>query len=194
MSILSISLAAPRQWRSFPNPAPQPDPQVAEAQGQGLQKVDDRNTVPVIRRHGLCIVGKEKARPQPDAVSHLTIPVTCTEVRFGALDGDPWFVAKDVCDALGLGSGNLSRDLDADEQGIIYLMTPWRKAGKQNHFQIRRLQPILRSRKPKAKAFKNWVIRDVLPEIGKDIDNILVKKITKDESNAQLGSIPSPPQ
>jgi prophage antirepressor-like protein len=83
-------------------------------------------------------------------------------MRVIAQDGGPWFLAKEVCDALGLGSGNLSRDLDTDEQGIIKLMT---LKGMQESKIINEsglYSLILKSRKPEAKAFKKWVTRDVL--------------------------------
>ena len=51
------------------------------------------------------------------------------KVRVVMRDGDPWFVAKDVCDCLELGnvSQTCSR-LDDDERGIILNDTP---SGKQ---------------------------------------------------------------
>ncbi|GEB79522.1 hypothetical protein DDE01_09370 [Desulfovibrio desulfuricans] len=78
---------------------------------------------------------------------------------------DPWFVAKDVCDALGLTTANLARDLDGDEKGSIKLMTP---GGLQLVTLISEsglYSLILRSRKPEAKAFKKWVTAEVLPSI-----------------------------
>lgn len=80
---------------------------------------------------------------------------------------DPWFVAKDVCDALGLTTANLARDLDGDEKGSIKLMTP---GGLQLVTLISEsglYSLILRSRKPEAKAFKKWVTAEVLPSIRK---------------------------
>lgn len=80
---------------------------------------------------------------------------------------DPWFVAKDVCDALGLTTANLARDLDGDEKGSIKLMTP---GGLQLVTLISEsglYSLILRSRKPEAKAFKKWVTAEVPPSIRK---------------------------
>ncbi len=80
---------------------------------------------------------------------------------------DPWFVAKDVCGALGLTTANLARDLDEDERGSIKLMTPGglQQATLINESGLYSL--ILRSRKPEAKAFKKWVTAEVLPSIRK---------------------------
>ena len=78
---------------------------------------------------------------------------------------DPWFVAKDVCDALGLFTTNITRDLDIDEVQSLKL----RVSGKPNLIisESGLYSLILRSRKPEAKAFKKWVTREVLPSIRK---------------------------
>lgn len=46
------------------------------------------------------------------------------EVRAVAHEGQPWFVAKDVCDNLGLDTSNLSKMLDEDEKGTYSIRTP----------------------------------------------------------------------
>lgn len=90
------------------------------------------------------------------------------EVRTVLRDGEPWFVAADVCKALEL--GNVSRAverLDDDEKGI----TPIHTLGGEQEMLIVN-EPglytlILGSRKPEAKAFKRWITHDVLPSIRK---------------------------
>ena len=88
-------------------------------------------------------------------------------VRVVMKDGEPWFVAKDVCGCLGLDTSNLSKMLDEDELSTYPV---------QYTDQVRNLsvvsEPglyslILRSRKPEAKAFKRWVTHEVLPSIRK---------------------------
>lgn len=90
------------------------------------------------------------------------------EIRTVLRDGEPWFVAKDVCDILGIAN---NRDavarLDEDEKGVGISDT---LGGKQevsivNEFGLYQL--ILRSNKPEAKQFKRWVTHDVLPAIRK---------------------------
>lgn len=82
--------------------------------------------------------------------------------------GEPWFVAKDVCDALCLGRQHDStRYLDADEKGEGLVDTP---SGKQTMVVINEpgfYKLIMKSRKPEAKAFQRWVTHDVLPSIRK---------------------------
>jgi prophage antirepressor-like protein len=81
---------------------------------------------------------------------------------------EPWWVAADVCDILGLRNSRqaLAR-LDPDEKGVILTDTP---GGKQEVTGINEAglySLILRSRKPDAKAFKRWVTHEVLPTIRK---------------------------
>ena len=39
-------------------------------------------------------------------------------------NGEPWFVAKDVCDCLELDLASGARGLDADEKGLHTMQTP----------------------------------------------------------------------
>jgi prophage antirepressor-like protein len=81
------------------------------------------------------------------------------EIRTVTLDGDPWWVAADVCEVLGTDTSNLSRTLDADERGTYSIRTP---SGDQNMTIISEpglYSLILRSRKPEAREFKRWVVK-----------------------------------
>lgn len=90
-------------------------------------------------------------------------------VRALKLKGEPWFVAADVCRALGLGnSSDAIRKLDADEKDGVDLTDPIGR--KQNTAIIS--EPglyalVLSSRKPEAKAFKRWITHEVIPSIRK---------------------------
>lgn len=87
-------------------------------------------------------------------------------VRVVMQDGEPWFVAKDVCDCLDLGNPRTSIALlDEDEKGVHTMDTP---GGAQEMSIISEpglYSLILRSRKQEAKAFKRWVTHDILPSI-----------------------------
>lgn len=90
------------------------------------------------------------------------------KVRVIMRDGEPWFVAKDVCDCLDIGnvSQTCSR-LDDDERGIISNDTP---SGKQEMLVVSEpglYSLIGSSKKQEAKAFKRWVNHEVLPSIRK---------------------------
>lgn len=81
--------------------------------------------------------------------------------------GDPWFVAKDVCDVLGLNnvSQALTR-LDDDEKNSIILNdgtpgTPTKAIVSESGLY----SLIIASRKPEAHEFKRWVTHEVLPTI-----------------------------
>lgn len=89
-------------------------------------------------------------------------------VRTILIDGDPWFVAADVCKALELEKTNraLSR-LDDDEKGAHSVSTP---GGRQRMSIISEsglYSLILGSRKPEARAFKRWITHEVIPSIRK---------------------------
>lgn len=92
-------------------------------------------------------------------------------VRSVLKDGAPWFVAVDVCKALGLNQVTraMSR-LDSDEGGLLEVPHP-QNADKT--IEINAVSEaglyhlILCSKKPEAKAFKRWVTAEVLPSIRK---------------------------
>lgn len=87
-------------------------------------------------------------------------------VRTVTINGEPWFVASDVCKALGIAN---NRDavarLDEDEKGVALTDT---LGGAQNLTTVN--EPglyalVLSSRKPEAKAFKRWITHEVIPDI-----------------------------
>lgn len=83
-------------------------------------------------------------------------------------DGEPRFVAVDVCGALGLGNPRSSLALlDDDEKGVHSIDTP---GGPQEMTTVTEggmYSLVLRSRKPEAKRFKRWLTSEVLPAIRK---------------------------
>ena len=89
-------------------------------------------------------------------------------IRVVEIDGQPFFVAKDVCDALDIvNSRDAITRLDDDERGVASIDT---LGGKQqmtavNEYGLYNL--ILGSRKPEAKQFKRWITHEVLPSIRK---------------------------
>lgn len=84
-------------------------------------------------------------------------------------DGEPMFVAKDVCAALGLGNSRqaLAR-LDDDEKGVISADTPGGEQQMQAVNEPGLYVLVLSSRKPEAKAFKRWVTHEVLPALRRE--------------------------
>lgn len=89
-------------------------------------------------------------------------------VRAVTLAGEPWFVAADVCRALGLGnSSDVIKRLDEDERTLVSI------EGASNGLPVNAVNEpglyalILGSRKPEAKAFKRWITHEVIPAIRK---------------------------
>ena len=89
-------------------------------------------------------------------------------VRVIMHNGEPWFVAKDVCDCLELtNTAQTISYLDDDEKGVTTNYTPGGKQEMSIISEAGLYSLILRSRKPEAKAFKRWVTHDILPSIRK---------------------------
>ncbi|MBN2162565.1 MAG: phage antirepressor KilAC domain-containing protein [Pontiellaceae bacterium] len=91
-------------------------------------------------------------------------------IRVVMIEGEPWFVAKDVCDALEI--GNVSQALsylDEDERTVI---TNEGLSNSRNGMvalisESGLYSLILRSRKETAKRFKRWITHEVIPVIRK---------------------------
>lgn len=87
------------------------------------------------------------------------------QVRVVDVNGEPWFVAKDVCDCLELDLASGARGLDDDEKGLHTMQTPGGMQEMSIISEAGLYSLILRSRKPEAKEFKRWVTHEVLPSI-----------------------------
>lgn len=92
------------------------------------------------------------------------------QVRVVEKDGEPWWVAKDVCGILGFENpSDTLKYLDDDEKALIInpslTKNPNGQVSLVNEPGIYSL--VLRSRKPESKAFKRWVTHEVLPTIRK---------------------------
>jgi prophage antirepressor-like protein len=97
------------------------------------------------------------------------------QVRVVDRDGEPWFVAKGVCDILGYSDvSNACRVIDEDEKIVLT------REEVPSFFEETSSAPVmtlisesglytlvLRSNKPEAKAFRKWVTSEVLPSIRK---------------------------
>lgn len=85
-------------------------------------------------------------------------------IRALQIDGEPWFVAKDILDALGVDRTAL-RKLDDDEKGVDSIHTPGGNQDVNVVSEAGLYVLILGSRKPEARAFKRWITHDVIPSI-----------------------------
>jgi len=90
------------------------------------------------------------------------------QVRTVVIGGEPWFVAKDICEILDLGTTAKALErLDEDEKGMTSIHTP---GGTQEMSVVSEsglYSLALGSKKPEAKPFKRWVTHDVIPTIRK---------------------------
>ena len=109
-------------------------------------------------------------------MSQEIVPQVFENKEFGQLrvtqdeNGEPWFVAKDVCDALGIRTDTVRTILDDDE---VRETNPNSigVAGGRNPLIVSEAglySLILKSRKPEAKRFRRWVTHEVLPALRRD--------------------------
>ncbi len=108
-------------------------------------------------------------RQNEGAALQITPQFEGQNIRITGTPEDPWFVAKDVCGALGIQNVAQATDrLDGDEVCQTYVTD---SIGRQQLMaavsESGLYTLILRSDKPQAKPFRKWVTREVLPAIRK---------------------------
>ena len=91
------------------------------------------------------------------------------KIRTTLIDGEPWFISRDVAIALGYSNPNkaVKDHVDEEDKGITNRYT---LGGNQNLSIINEsglYSLILSSKLPNAKVFKRWVTSEVLPSIRK---------------------------
>lgn len=91
------------------------------------------------------------------------------QVRTTVIDGEPWFVGKDVADALGYGAARNAIAAHVDEEDKLTHRFSASGQGRDmtiiNESGLYSL--VLSSKLPTAKKFKRWVTSEVLPTIRK---------------------------
>ena len=93
------------------------------------------------------------------------------EVRVIEQNGEPWFIAKDVCEALGL--EQVSRALRGLKKNDSRLLKVTHPQNPQKKIEVNVVSEpglyklIFKSRKPEAEQFQDWVYYKVLPDIRK---------------------------
>lgn len=91
------------------------------------------------------------------------------EVRTVEINGEPWFVGKDVAQTLGYQNPQRAiRDhVDDEDKGVTEMVTP---GGTQEMTIINEsglYSLVLSSKLPNAKKFKRWITSEVIPSIRK---------------------------
>lgn len=104
-------------------------------------------------------------------------------VRSLKIEGEPWFVGKDVANILGYqnGSRDINRHVDDEDRQKTMIFD-----GKQNKESIIINESgvyslIFGSKLPSAKRFKHWVTSEVLPSIRKNEGYIIGQETLSDE-------------
>ena len=109
------------------------------------------------------------------------------QVRVISVNGDPWFVAQDVCNILDLGNvSKACKPLKDREKNTITLSDGI--AGNPTTLIISEsglYRLTMKSRKPQAEPFQDWVCEKILPTI---------RKTGKYEVNPQIAIAPAMPQ
>ena len=91
-------------------------------------------------------------------------------VRTVSVDNEPWFFAKDVCDALSVATNHVRESLDEDEVSNLRTTEIGPEFGGKAPLIVSEAglySLILKSRKPEAKAFQRWITHEVIPAIRK---------------------------
>lgn len=91
------------------------------------------------------------------------------KIRTIEIEGEPWFVGKDVAVALGYKEPTKAarEKVDEDDKGVSKIDTP---SGEQEMLIINEsglYSLVLSSKLPTAKAFKRWITSEVIPSIRK---------------------------
>ncbi len=114
------------------------------------------------------------------------------EIRSLNIDGEPWFVGKDVAEALGYNNSRdaIRKHIDTEDKGVANCDT---LGGEQELTIINEsglYSLILSSRLESAKKFKRWVTTQILPAIRKHgayaTDETLEKALTSPEFGIRL--------
>lgn len=120
-----------------------------------MQKINSNNT--------------EKERMDKELANMTVFSFGEAQVRTVVKDGEAWFVAKDVCNVLGISnSRDATTKLDEDERDCVGLTDAIGRNRQTTVISEAGLYKLIfASEKPSAKQFKRWVTHDVLPTIRK---------------------------
>jgi len=107
-------------------------------------------------------------------------------------NGEPWFVAKDVCDILGYANARDAISKTCRKSGVAKSYVPalsntYNLINEGNLYRL-----IIKSNKPQSEPFENWVCDEILPsirktggyQIDKPVDNTQLQTLTTE--NTQL--------
>lgn len=108
-----------------------------------------------------------------------------TEVRTVIKDSEPWFVGKDIAEILGYSNSSdaLGRHVDPEDKADVVIHDGRQNRNMNAVNESGMYALIFGSKLPKARKFKGWVTREVLPSIrrhGAYMDSETIEKALAD--------------
>ena len=100
-----------------------------------------------------------------------------SDVRTLFVENVLWFVAADICKALDLSNTTMAmQKVDQEDRAKLNLGQPYGEVNCVNEPGVYSL--VLTSKKKEAKAFKRWIVHDVIPSIRNNGEYSVVNKTT----------------
>nr|WP_321484275.1 BRO family protein [uncultured Cohaesibacter sp.] len=141
---------------------------------------DTANIVTSAEASCITLVAPAKSGPHMQTITFQTKEGACLTVRMVEIEGEPWFVAADALKTFGMymkadgsvNTGNAIRCLN-DDAHTLHQIKGNSRGGGTRRFKALVISEsglyklVMRSDKPEAKKFQDWVTRDVLPTIRK---------------------------
>lgn len=112
---------------------------------------------------------KKNEAPMTGQVEVFNFSQEKAPIRVQLINSEPWFVAKDVCEVLGIANHkDAASRLDEDERRGVGITDPIGRPQTVTAVSESGLYPLVfQSRKAEAKKFRKWVTSEVLPSIRK---------------------------
>jgi prophage antirepressor-like protein len=98
------------------------------------------------------------------------VTVTGHQLRVVTIDGNPWFVAADVCKVLGLENATKALHALGSDEKTLTKIQGFRGPAANLISESGLYMLVMRAHRsnPEAREFQDWVTREVLPAIRKD--------------------------
>ena len=112
---------------------------------------------------------KKNEAPMTGQVEVFNFSQEKAPIRVQLINSEPWFVAKDVCEVLGIANHkDAASRLDEDERRGVGITDPIGRPQTVTAVSESGLYSLVfQSRKAEAKKFRKWVTSEVLPSIRK---------------------------
>ena len=112
---------------------------------------------------------KKNEAPMTGQVEVFNFSQEKAPIRVQLINSEPWFVAKDVCEVLGIANHkDAASRLDEDERRGVGITDPIGRPQTVTAVSESGLYSLIfQSRKAEAKKFRKWVTSEVLPSIRK---------------------------